>query len=75
LVAPAPARLALTSALMIGVLEGSSAVSVIAAAGLCVVLVPLAARMDGRGHHRRGPMRDLRGAWLTLTSLVVVVAE
>jgi hypothetical protein len=47
LVAPAPARLALTSALMIGVLEGSSAVSVIAAAGPCVVLVPLA-RSDGR---------------------------
>ena len=58
--------LGLMGALMMGVLKGSSAVSVVATAGLCVALVPLGFRVM-----RDGPMPAPR-TFLGYTLLVIV---
>jgi len=60
--------LASMSALMMGVLKGSSLVSVVVAAGLCVAMVPLGVKLI-----RRPPLPTLRSAmgWLALVIAVI----
>ncbi|KAA5546563.1 hypothetical protein F0145_10895 [Adhaeribacter rhizoryzae] len=62
--------LGLMAALMLGVLKGSSWVSVIATAGLCIALVPLGIKVL-----QSGPIPNLKAVigWLLIVLTVVVV--
>ncbi|QEC54160.1 hypothetical protein FRZ59_04320 [Anseongella ginsenosidimutans] len=62
--------LALMSALMLGVLKGSTVVSVIATAGLCIAMCPLGIRVL---HNGQRPAARAVLAWSAAVALVIIL--